>query len=526
MAQGTLSDFQRTGEAGSVVVSDTPNDCELYIIGSNLAGDRANAIVYYGESNPGTRDLDFSAFVDSDPVNITGFIYDAGNGQVDYLTNNLGPLPASPVPVAPTLIGFTRAGADGVATVSGVAVGDICEIWAIPLNSTERALVGSAEGTGAEQEIALDLSAFYGNFLGFIFNRPCLIEAVAKNADEACGPTSATISPIFLNPGESGIALALARDGTTITITVSGIGADDSALIGYTKLDGKIDFKIRNSPGSVQFTGMSQTRAYQFVALHLGSTRAWIGTATATEEIEGLAKPTLIVVNDGTGTSFTATVDGQANVTNHLLYRQTSSKVWLDGGSREGDGQIQKMGLTPGRYVATVYSSMGSALSLISDVAYVHVYSNTTYTVRERIIRYLQILLKEITPENGFTFKFESVERYRMVGLSEAMPSAVLFVPDQDKTTKIYPAVSAIMRARIDLKASMGDGAELDEKLGILAEAVEEQIGSDPKLGGIAHWTQVVRETVSVIKESHVGVISLSVNIGYAYNANNPYEEL
>lgn len=71
--------------------------------------------------------------------------------------------------------------------------------------------------------------------------------------------------------------------------------------------------------------------------------------------------PTVLVMtlaDDGTGTSFTATVAGDDDATNYVKYRLTSdAPSWSDGGNRSGDGAIQVTGLTNGlRYEAYAYS--------------------------------------------------------------------------------------------------------------------------------------------------------------------------
>lgn len=79
---------------------------------------------------------------------------------------------------------------------------------------------------------------------------------------------------------------------------------------------------------------------------------------------EELSQPLLSVVNDETGSSFTATVTGLATgESRRLRYRATDSDVWTDFPATdsiiEGDGTIQITGLENGGYELEAYAVKG-----------------------------------------------------------------------------------------------------------------------------------------------------------------------
>jgi hypothetical protein len=81
--------------------------------------------------------------------------------------------------------------------------------------------------------------------------------------------------------------------------------------------------------------------------------------------------PTFSVVDDGDGTNFTATIDGDAGVTNYVKYRAPDGTTWTAGGNRAGDGDV-KVAAGQGHYDVSVYSvsaaGVASAWADIKDV--------------------------------------------------------------------------------------------------------------------------------------------------------------
>lgn len=71
-----------------------------------------------------------------------------------------------------------------------------------------------------------------------------------------------------------------------------------------------------------------------------------------------------------TGTSIRATIDGDSGATNYLQIAAGTSDSWVDGGNRSGDGTIDITGLTAGQlYLLICHSKSGGYFSLVSDLA-------------------------------------------------------------------------------------------------------------------------------------------------------------
>ena len=80
-----------------------------------------------------------------------------------------------------------------------------------------------------------------------------------------------------------------------------------------------------------------------------------------------LATPSLSVANDGDGDAVTATVAGDAGVTNTLYYRQQGASAWTAGESRVGDGEIAQTGLADETVYQFIAIAGDSPYSLPSD---------------------------------------------------------------------------------------------------------------------------------------------------------------
>jgi hypothetical protein len=87
-------------------------------------------------------------------------------------------------------------------------------------------------------------------------------------------------------------------------------------------------------------------------------------------EVDGVSPPstpTLSVVDNLTGSSVTATVDGEAGVTNRLYYCKAGDSTLTAGSSRSGDGTITQTGLTQDNvYYFVAVSISGVTYSLPS----------------------------------------------------------------------------------------------------------------------------------------------------------------
>ena len=110
--------------------------------------------------------------------------------------------------------------------------------------------------------------------------------------------------------------------------------------------------------------------------LAAGSNGAFQETAT----VSAPSQPTISAADDGSGSSFTVTVAGDAGVTNYVYYHKSTDFQWTSGGDRSGDGDVQVADLAEGsRYVVVAVSkSAGGVYSLPSDPATVRVTDGTT----------------------------------------------------------------------------------------------------------------------------------------------------
>jgi hypothetical protein len=94
--------------------------------------------------------------------------------------------------------------------------------------------------------------------------------------------------------------------------------------------------------------------------------------------------PAMTVASDGTGTSFTATIDGDAGVTNYLYYKRPADTAWTLGGNCSGDGTIQVTGVVRAFYETYAVSKSGDSYSLPTVVlpVYVDTTAATAYIVQ------------------------------------------------------------------------------------------------------------------------------------------------
>lgn len=190
-------------------------------------------------------------------------------------------------------------------------------------------------------------------------------------------------------------------------------------------------------------------------------TFGWI----VTDNSEGTAPgaPTISVVNDGTGTSATATVDGDAGVTNQLYYKLSSASAWTIGESRSGDGAITQAGLDNSTYYDfIVIAQAGGYNSLPSSVASVRV---TDASASALLIDLPEAIVDELNAgsfSKAFTatraavpdFDRKDMDTLRVTVVPRTMTSAVLTRSDDNRDAQInigiQQAVDGFTNAIID----------------------------------------------------------------------------
>jgi hypothetical protein len=113
--------------------------------------------------------------------------------------------------------------------------------------------------------------------------------------------------------------------------------------------------------------------------------------------------PTLSVVNDGTGTSFTATVAGDGAI--NLYYRIAGESGWTAGGSRAGNGTIQQVLLARNWYDVYATNTVGGVVSAPSVMRTVHLSDSVEVNtpVIEYIAANIETTINAITTGNGYS---------------------------------------------------------------------------------------------------------------------------
>ena len=119
-------------------------------------------------------------------------------------------------------------------------------------------------------------------------------------------------------------------------------------------------WKARSAtPGERNFVAGSLENLAPAAKFQSGETRG--DGVLGTLEIEGGTPPAApaITATAGTG-SVTVTLDGDAGVTNYVVYKTSGAAAWTSGGSRSGDGDVVISGLTAGTtYLVSAYSDNG-----------------------------------------------------------------------------------------------------------------------------------------------------------------------
>lgn len=133
----------------------------------------------------------------------------------------------------------------------------------------------------------------------------------------------------------------------------------------------------------------------------VGSVLRSLGGAAAAGAAPG--EPTLSIVLAGSG-AITATVDGDASITNTLYYRQSGDTSWTEGNNRNGDGDISATGLDADtNYTFVVvsddsgfYSVPSAALTMLITGDTQHTYNILAIMTPEERGDGMQILATEV----------------------------------------------------------------------------------------------------------------------------------
>jgi hypothetical protein len=188
--------------------------------------------------------------------------------------------------------------------------------------------------------------------------------------------SAADIRPTRVAPANLAAADPAASGELTISWTNAASYAAGDLLVVVNNAGGAVLGYLDATAGSGRIAGLTNGQSYTVKARATsdpaaGIFSAYSNTAAATPTAGAEpAAPTLAVEDDGTGDSVTATVDGDAGVTNKVYHRAPGAAAWTLGGSRSGDGQVPISGLAElARYQFVALSESGAARSLPSNVA-------------------------------------------------------------------------------------------------------------------------------------------------------------
>jgi hypothetical protein len=149
-------------------------------------------------------------------------------------------------------------------------------------------------------------------------------------------------------------------------------------------------------------------------------------------------------------------------------------------------------------------------------------------TIQEQIVSYIETKLATITTGNGYATSVSNgqVKRYRVAGPEfQALPGITLAVVRELNSTNVYPVTQASMTMIIEAWDEFGDGATLDEKLGLFRADIQKALAADPTCGGLAHSTEVKRCENFVLEGTDQAVCVMEVEIVYSFLTANPYSQ-
>lgn len=238
--------------------------------------------------------------------------------------------------------------------------------------------------------------------------------------------------------------------------------------------------------------------------------------------------PVITGANDGTGTSFTVTIDGDTGVTNYLWYKKNSDVAWTNGGNRVGDGDIQVTGLDSGIYEALVISQ--NALLICSPPSNkVNIFvSDTDTSLHERIMDHIVSTLEAILISNGYKLDVAKVDRikkppkqltqfpYLMVGMNNEPED---FENNKQKNLDLDVTILGWVRS--------ADSSKPDDTSLLVAE-IKRALVVDQTRGGLA-WQTIVKDkritmdTKTFPHQQSYSRIEIDVGVLFLEAKGNPY---
>jgi hypothetical protein len=235
------------------------------------------------------------------------------------------------------------------------------------------------------------------------------------------------------------------------------------------------------------------------------------------------------ITNDGTGTSFTATIDGELeNLKHYLFYREIHQSDWIEYENyRTGDGDLQVVNIQPGIYeVVCISKTPAGLLSPISDPAHVFV-SSTSDPVHERIMDHIVNTLESIMQVNGYKFNVAKVDRVKTPP-KKVSKFPYLIVGMNNEPEDYANDAQMFLTLSITIIAWIKSHNQADDCSAIIAE-IKKALAIDPTRGGLALDTAVKDKRATLDKISFptaqpYGRTELDVEVLYYHKKGNPYE--
>lgn len=172
--------------------------------------------------------------------------------------------------------------------------------------------------------------------------------------------------------------------------------------------------------------------------------------------------PTITVVNDLTGTSFTCTIDGDVGATHYLLYKKTSTENWTLWGTRVDDGDIQVTGLDIARYDVIVYSFKTVSFSPPSNHVEIIVSTSSYTSIHELLYQLIKGdgTFQSLTGATGNDARIYYFHPPEDIELSNSKPAYVTYFEESGagiEDDRVYLAGEGDLIYRFDVWANNFD---------------------------------------------------------------------
>jgi len=144
-------------------------------------------------------------------------------------------------------------------------------------------------------------------------------------------------------------------------------------------------------------------------------------------------------------------------------------------------------------------------------------------TVQETILARLQTVFKGITTVAGYNRTIYDALRYTVSGAQYDMYPSIGFQAVQESVKAgIYPVLEYEMTVIAEVWQEMEDGQYLDKELNILMGDMQKAIMLDPQLNNLCRYCALTRREYGRSEGAIYGVGMVTLEIGYAADADDP----